>query len=232
MAPVANWKAFKSAKIFFLAYDVQILYDGVQQRKKNQQNNKPTNNSFVNSKAGVGAEDNFPPLFEKTHVWQIVEFFFVCNRIRVYCKDHNLCYWLRWAPSVSGDVQYPCPLNSCTQGAAQKDLQKQMQALKAVAKSRGKNSERNAMFSADILSSWGNPLVKQELYKILGTFWFLLIHSLTSFHTCSPVVCACYEAGFCWLSLWHLALIWGIISNSNLSWLEEKMGLVLGLTWR
>lgn len=180
MAPVANWKAFKSAKIFFLAYDVQILYDGVQQRKKKQQT-KPTNNSFVNSKAGVGAEDNFPPLFEKTHVWQIVEFFFVCNRIRVYCKDHNLCYWLRWAPSVSGDVQYPCPLNSCTQGAAQKDLQKQMQALKAVAKSRGKNSERNAMFSADTLSSWGNPLVKQELYKILGTFWFLLIHSLTSF---------------------------------------------------
>lgn len=181
------------------------MYDGVQQ-KKNM-------NSSVNSKAEGAAEDKFFPLFGKTRVWQIVEFLFVHNRIRVYCKDHNLCYWLRWAPSVSGvrDVQYPCPLNSCTQGAAQKDLQKQMQTLKAVAKSKGRNWEWNAVFSADTLSSWENPLVKQELYKILGTFWFLPIHSLTSFHTGSSVVGACYQAAFYWLSLWHLALIWGII---------------------
>lgn len=52
-------------------------------------------NGFVDSKAEGGAEDKFSPLSEKTRIWQRVEFFFVCDGIRVYCKDHNLCYRLR-----------------------------------------------------------------------------------------------------------------------------------------
>lgn len=164
---------------------------------------------FKKSKAdsGTGADDNFP-LSLRRRVWQIMEFFFACNRMRVYHNIYNLCYWLRWVPSVSGvrDVQYPWSLNLCTQGAAQKDLGKQAQSLKAVAKSKEEihNATQCSLLTAFPAAKnlWLNV---NELYKIVSRFWFLLTHvSLTG----PSMVYACYQAVYYGFSLCCVTLCW------------------------
>lgn len=119
MSPYLTGRLLNLSRCFFLAYGVQIMYDGVLRNKKEW---------FC-----------FSPLSEKTRIWQRVESFFVCDGIRVYCKDHNLCYWLRWAPSVSGarDVQDPCTLNSFTQGEHRRIYRHKCRLWRQLLKAKG-----------------------------------------------------------------------------------------------
>lgn len=144
-------------------------------------NMKMSSNKLIKSKAEAEAADAFfSHLSEEAWVWQIVEFLFASNWLSMYCSNYSPCYWLRWVPSVRvlRDVQCPRPLHLC----ARVDLEKQIQSLKAVAKSKGgvqntmQGSQLTLLLSEKTLSL---NITFTRVYKIVGSFCFLLSYEIS-----------------------------------------------------